>query len=243
MTVPVLLLRPQGQNERLAGLLRGRGLTVVIEPMLKIEPVADSAGLRSTIASLDEYDDVIFVSANAARLGIDRLQAWWPQWPAKLRWFAVGDATASVLGEFDLPALTPAEPSSEGLLSMPELERLDSRKVLIVRGEGGREVLRDGLIARGAKVTYLETYTRTAVQLDTMQRAELETLCPLIAVVYSGETVSALNRNIEGFEKGVTVIVASERIGEVAREAGAGAVHVAAPDDNAMVSAIESLAG
>ncbi len=82
--------------------------------------------------------------------------------PANLAIAAVGQATADELSEYGLePTLVPAQRfDSEGLLSLPELQDMQGKHVIIVRSNGGRSHLRSELENRGARVDYAEVYQR-----------------------------------------------------------------------------------
>ena len=80
------------------------------------------------------------------------------RWPAGLIAFAPGPGTAEALADAGIanvriPATTF---DSDGLLALPELASTSQgKRVLIFRGDGGREQLGDTLRARGAEVDYV----------------------------------------------------------------------------------------
>ena len=81
-----------------------------------------SAEQRGLLLRLDEYQHIIFVSANAIRFGMDWIGDYWPQLPVGLNWYTVGEASAKLLADFGVEVKTPAvDMSSEGLLALPEL--------------------------------------------------------------------------------------------------------------------------
>jgi uroporphyrinogen-III synthase len=53
---------------------------------------------------------------------------------------------------------------SEGLLALPELLDVAGKRIVIFRGDGGRELLRTALEARGAHVVQVECYRRAKPQ-------------------------------------------------------------------------------
>lgn len=152
----ILVTRAADQAGALASAIEGAGGTPVCFPALEIrcEPVG---AIGSRIADLGEPDIVVFVSPNAARCGARALAAW-PQ----ARVAAVGPATAASLETAggDTAILPPGEFDSEGLLATPALADVAGRRVIIVRGSGGRERLAAGLRERGAEVAYLDVYRR-----------------------------------------------------------------------------------
>ena len=121
-------------------------------------------------AKLADYDIAVFVSANAVEYGAPDPR----QWPAKLAAFAPGPGTAEALaavgiGGARIPATTF---DSEGLLALPELAAVRGKRVVIFRGDGGRERLGDTLRARGATVEYVACYGRAAPQAGAAGLAE-----------------------------------------------------------------------
>lgn len=155
--IRVLVTRPASQAAGLMDLIRAAGGEPVPFPTLAIEPAAPGA---AQVEQLSNCDTVIFVSANAARHGypiLRRLD------DTGRRIIAVGRATRQALADMgcrdiDTPAGGPS--SSEGLLALPSLQDVAGRAICIVRGRDGRETLKRGLAARGARVSYLECYRR-----------------------------------------------------------------------------------
>ena len=60
----------------------------------------------------------------------------------------------------------PDDQRSEGLLALPQLQDVAGKHIVIVRGNAGRELIKQGLLARGAKVSYVQSYKRVPLPLD-----------------------------------------------------------------------------
>jgi len=158
--VGVLVTRPPRQAAGLAAQLAALGASPIVFPATVILPPPDRARLDRIHATLDRYDIAIFISANAVEYGVPAPQSW----PAQLRTFAPGPGTAAALaaaGIHDV-AIPVVSFDSEGLLMLPALNQVTGRRIVIFRGEGGREVLGDTLAARGGAVEYVDCYRRAA---------------------------------------------------------------------------------
>ena len=94
-------------------------------------------------------------------------------WPSGVPVAAIGDATAEALRNSGFPAVIspPVRHDSEGLLEMPELQSVRDKSIVVFRGEGGREKLKEALEERGARVTYAECYRRVRPQADAQPLA------------------------------------------------------------------------
>jgi len=157
----IWLTRPEGQAENLSTQLQEAGAKIESMPMLAIQPLAIDEVIKKKVLDLDRYDAVFFISTNAARLGMEVIHNYWPQFPVQLKLYAVGPTTAGVLEEFGLTVEYPeGRMSSEALLELDSLKQVANKKALIVRGVGGRELLATDLRERGAQVDYLEIYRR-----------------------------------------------------------------------------------
>lgn len=163
----VLVTRPLRQAAALTQAIRSAGGTAYEFPVLDIEPVpADELG--APLAQLAEADIVIFISPNAAELGMAAIRSR-GRLPTTARVFAVGPGTARALQACDLTGIiTPQGQDSEALLALPQLQDMAGRRVVIVRGVGGRTLLADTLRARGADVQFLECYRRSRPQADSL---------------------------------------------------------------------------
>ena len=158
----VLVTRPDGQQQMLVDRLEQDGFHVSHLPALVIEPLALSAHAEDCLVHLDRYHVVVLISRNAADIALSRLRVHWPDWPASVHWLAVGDATAQVLQAAGLQAERPEQGfNSEALLAMPLLQDLAGRRVLLLRGEGGREVLAPAIRERAEALDEIALYRRT----------------------------------------------------------------------------------
>ena len=158
----VLVTRPAHQAATLARMIEGAGGEAFTFPALAIEAVPVEA-LRAPLVQLQAADIVIFISPNAAQFGMSAIGTL----PEAIRLFAVGPGTARVLKEQGVGGVvTPDGQDSEALLALPQLAQVAGKRVVIVRGVGGRPLLADTLAARGARVTFMECYRRVRPQAD-----------------------------------------------------------------------------
>ena len=224
----VLLTRPAEESAALAAALSEAGIFSSSLPLLDTEPLPVTPEQQAVFGDLGRYCAVIVVSKPAARLALQQLDRDWPQLP----WFSVGAATAQVLSDHGLPVHYPQTgDDSEALLQLPALREAIARpgaRVLILRGEGGRELLAERLREQGASVDYLELYRRFLPAYDTgvlTQRIQLERLNGL--VVSSGQGflhLQALAGPNWSQVARLPLFVPSPRVAEMARAAGAGKV-------------------
>lgn len=231
MPVKVLVTRPDGQAASLMALLAEHGFTVRHEPALQIEPVPLVA---NAVASLDRAHAAFFVSANAARLALPLIADAIGDWPDAVHCLAVGEATAGVLRDAGLPVVVPAEGfNSEAVLALPCLARLDGKRVLVFRGDGGRELFAGALRDRGASVDYIQVYRR---HCNTAFCYPPDTDVMLVTSVQSWHCMA-------GRISGSPVVVAgSERIADAIRaDFGGRVVAAASPHDMDMLATLERL--
>ncbi|OOG12924.1 uroporphyrinogen-III synthase [Pseudomonas sp. C9] len=227
----LLLTRPADESAALGRALAEAGIFSSCLPLLEIGPIAVSDTMREVIRKLDRFSAVIVVSKPAARIGVDLLGQFWPR-PPSLKWFSVGAATAQILDESGLDVSFPAEgDDSEALLELATLREAiagPEPRVLIMRGEGGRELLAERLRELGASVEYLELYRRRLPEYpaaELVERVRAERLNGL--VVSSGQGFEHLHQ-LAGDAwpqlARLPLFVPSPRVAELARATGAQTV-------------------
>lgn len=167
----IAITRPIDQAKKLSALISDAGGTPILFPLIEITPLSDYSQFESVISKVKQYDWVIFISSNAVQNGMPRLFK--QGIPPTLKFAAIGPVTAAELQSFGVEnILTPTNRfDSEALLAVPEMHAMRGKKVMIVRGVGGRDVLAETLKARGATVTFAESY----------QRINPQTNCDLLA--------------------------------------------------------------
>lgn len=150
----ILVTRPKAQAQRLARLIEQAGGRVHLFPAIEIEDVAPPAAL----ARLHEFDLAIFVSPTAVAKAMAQVHAW----PRALRVAAVGSGTRRELEKHGIAnVISPARGAdSEALLATPALGDVAGRRIAILRGDGGRALLGETFVARGAHVEYITCYRR-----------------------------------------------------------------------------------
>lgn len=243
----VLVTRPAHQARRLAHLIEAAGGRPILFPVLEILDIEDLQPLHALIDRLEIFDLAIFISPNAVAKAMTLIQSRRGGLPENLRVAAVGKGSLKELKNFGVAeALVPeARFDSEGLLDLPELQDMAGKKVVIFRGDGGREVLGDTLVARGALLEYAECYRRARPDADAGVLLRLWADDGLDAVtVTSSESLRNLFDLVgdagRPWLKKTPVFAPHERIAQAARELGVEqAVATGAGDEGLVASLIE----
>lgn len=244
--VGVLVTRPAEQANGLCRLIGEAGGEAIPCPLLEIVPSARVPEARKKFAVLDETDWLVFVSANAVRYaqtvwddGIMRISA-------RPRIAAIGRATAKALHEagFHVDAVAPPPFDSEAALTLGEFRDVAGQRILLVRGEGGRELLVDTLRTRGAQVEIAEVYRRVAAQVDAATVLARWRRNPLRAAAITSREI--LERFVAVFAplmgtalQETPLAVIGERVRQGAQQAGFG--HVAAAAEAADAALLQAL--
>ena len=195
--ISVLVTRPVDQSVRLTQRLHDLGAEVIAFPALAIVGPQRPEKLNQQLTEIEHYDWTVFVSPTAVQFGLAALRQIAPASIAKINAAAVGAGTASALRTAGCRNIIVPESGadSEDLLALPEFADLTGRRVLILRGEGGRELIADTLRARGAKVDYAECYRRVCPATDPAPLVAALAAHRIQAVtVFSSETLGNLLR-------------------------------------------------
>lgn len=168
----VIVTRPAAQAQGWVRQLQQLGLDAVSLPLVDIEPAADGgAAVQQAWAQLPGVALAMFVSPNAVAhfFGVRPSGA---VWPAAVQAGSTGPGTTSALHEAGVPAAQLVEPPAGGPHDTETLWQLighqpwAGRRVLVVRGEDGRDWLAEQLRAAGAQVQFVAAYRRVAPRLD-----------------------------------------------------------------------------
>ncbi len=218
-------------------------------PTIEILPPHNPETALEQFRQLEQFNILLFISANAARIGLEIIQQQ-GDLPENIQIAAVGKATTRALNRAGVAVdiLPERRFDSEGLLATPQLQAVDGKRILIVRGEGGRELLAETLRRRGAEVLYAEAYRRTIPQIDPdplLQAWHQDRLDA--AVVTSNQSLDNLISMVG--EAGhapllqTPLVVISERTREVALERGFSHLPAltSAPSDTAILDTLAEL--
>jgi uroporphyrinogen-III synthase len=164
-----------------------------------------------------------------------------------LKIFAVGPTTAKKLTDkgVKVDAYPLENASSQELLAMPECGKLSDKKVLIVRGKGGSETLKNSLKVMN-QVDYFEVYRRAACEVSRLHVESIEQFMQTPDGIVIANSVKSLFNVVklvkeirsyhEGQLKSRTLVVLSERIKVQAQSIGFNNVHVArTPSDKGTI--------
>lgn len=227
---PVILMRPGAANERLANLLKADGIEAWRWPAFTITLPEDQELVSERLSRLEDVDMVVLASPAA----VAAVAHWVQEWPAHITLATVGEGTARVIhaawpeARVLFPKGDAEQSGSEALFELLKQTQIP-RRVLICRGQTGREWLGEQLTTLGADVEKLAAYVRVPIELSPMQIEDLQRavsgLPPIVYVTSSDAVVTLLHaiRPVpaarEWFMRGVAVTI-HPRCAERLREAG-----------------------
>ncbi|MCP8899627.1 uroporphyrinogen-III synthase [Gilvimarinus xylanilyticus] len=254
----ILVTRPQPLADEWQSWLQRQGYDAQAIPVMALEALDDfdsEQRIKSVVMNLDEYQKAIFVSRNAVHYAAQWLEDYWPQWPIGLQCLAVGRATADALDPLDLPVAALGDErsamNSEHLLASRALGNVSGEKIVIFRGQGGRELMTRTLTERGARVEHCELYRRVLPAQSAprvKQWLEAGQSTDLITV-HSGESLTNLldlarRTETQSLLRERTFLVPGDRVAQLAREAGLARLWVARnAGSDAMLEQIQAYAG
>lgn len=243
--VGVLVTRPRDQAEALLDAIQAEGGTAIAVPAVEIVPPADIHALSGQIGRLREFDLLVFVSPTSVQQAWPLVLARHGDWPHGFSLAAVGQGSARMLKGFGAKQVLAPEAGSdsESLLALPELQAMAGKRVLIFRGEGGRELLAETLRRRGAVVEYAECYRRARPSIDPGPVLALWAEGGVQAVTVTSSEILANLVEMLGVEglarlRETPVFVIHERIAATARQLGLEQVIVTAPGDEGLLAAL-----
>lgn len=256
MPKQVVITRPLAQAQALARRVQEVGRQPVVFPLLEIHPLRDPAPLLAALDTLDGFAMAAFVSPNA----IDAVFAHLTQWPPAVALAVMGEGSRAALARHGLSAanariFSPRDQhrtDSQTLLEVLDLDQLRGKRVVIFRGESGRELLADALRAAGVEVSQVVAYRRAEPVLNQERSAQLSSLLEGDHdwVVTSSEGLRILIRMIEQLAgaSGVAkmqqqrIILPHARIAETALALGFKHITRTGSGDEALLAALQSSA-
>lgn len=240
----ILLTRPLTQAQSLERLVLDIGHHPTLFPTLEINALSNTPLHKN-------YDAIIFISANAVEYGADMLKTLNLK-NAKI--FAVGGATAKCIAQqgFKVDAFPKHNASSEALLAIETVAQLKNSKVLIFRGKGGRETLKEGLVKNNNQVEYVEVYERVECKVSELHKNSLLQLSNdknFVTTITSIESLLAMIGLIKEIDINMLyklqknpLIVLSDRIRVFAESVGFLQIYVTTePNDSAIVAKIQQI--
>ncbi len=245
----IVITRPAGQVETLADLIRAAAGTPIVFPVIEIRDVTDVKPLAALVDRLDDFDVAVFISANAVAKAMNLVQSR-RAWPRHVRVATIGKGSEKALRRFgftDIVAPT-GRFDSEALLELAPLADPSGKRVVIFRGDGGREFLGDSLTARGAAVEYAECYRRVRPDAD---------VAPLLKLWARGELDGVTVTSSEGLHnlydmvgklgqqwlRRTPTFVPHARIAASARALGMEQVKETGPGDEGLVEGLKAFFG
>ena len=240
----IVVTRPPSQAGSLCAAIRARGANAECIPVMLIEPLPASAELTGIIDQLESFSLAFFVSANAVHFGLAAVCAR-RTWPATLAVATVGPGSERALkaAGFDTVIAPHSGFDSEAVLALPAFSTaaVAGRRVVIFRGNGGRDLLGDTLAQRGATVRYAACYRRRVPESGAARLVELADAIDAIVLTSSegvGNLASMLGSDIQRLHH-VPIVSPHPRICARARAAGFDTVVETAPGDAGLIAGME----
>lgn len=242
----IVITRPAGESQRLAALIRDAGGVPLICPAIEILDVPDVSALDAVIDRLDDFDLAIFISPSAVDKAMTRITAR-RTLPATLRCAAIGPGGVRALQRFGVSEVIAPHGryDSESLLASPfmQTQAVSGQRVVIFRGDGGRDLLGDTLATRGATVEHVTCYRRGKPTFDA---------APLLRTWAQGGVAAVIVTSSEGlrnfcerlgatgqtFMQQTLTVVPHPRIAAAARALGLSRVVESPSGDDALVQTV-----
>lgn len=240
----IVVTRPAGQATHLAEALQNLGAHPILFPVLTILDLEDTKPLHDIALQLDDFDLAIFISPNAVHKSLEQVLRH-RGWPAHIRAATIGESSKRELARYGIrDVIAPAHRfDSEALLDLPEMQYVAGRRIVIFRGDGGRELLGEKLRERGAEVTQIASYRRGKPDGDDallLKHWENRTLDALTLTSSEGlrNLYDMAGKLGQAWLRKTPLFVPHARIAEQANTLGLGIIEVTGPGDDGLVAGL-----
>ena len=165
----ILVTRPNGREANLCQLIETAGGHVIHYPAITIRKLPEQKvkKLHALYAQLEQFSMAIFISPTA----VEQSHFYFPSFPENINIVSMGSKTTKALGKLNIPVVIESpKHNTETLLETEAFasEKIKHHKILIFRGTGGRSLLGDSLLERGASMQYVETYRSRIAYIQTV---------------------------------------------------------------------------
>lgn len=235
----ILVTRPSPFGELLVKQLTEQGMNAYHTPLITFGPGDELDKLAHYLTTMKNNDIVIAASQHAVNYAKNKLAQDNYAWPDNINYLAIGYKTASVLQEATSSQVgyPQGREISEELLKLPQLQQVAGKRILILRGNGGRDFLAEELKKRQADVIFCECYQRHMINYDANEICQRwQSLNIDRLVITSGEMLQHLYNlvpvNYQQWLLSCRVIVVSERLAIMAKALGWTQCQIADNADN-----------
>jgi uroporphyrinogen-III synthase len=238
----VLVTRAAGQSAGLVEQLRERGADVVEIPLLAIAPPADPRPFREAIRALDDYDWLVFTSANATHALANAIRPG-ARLPKTLRVASSGPATTAVIRSLfpDVPVSAQATSrfGSPGVAEALALVELSGSRILVPVSDRSPAAIAQTLRKRGAAVDVVVAYRTTVTEAAGPDlRAALDR--GIDAVTFASPSAVEAFVRLSGMPRDVPAVVIGPTTAAAAAAAGLDVAETAEPETaEGLVDAVE----
>ncbi len=229
----VLNTRPKEQAIALSQDIVNAGGKVIELPTLEIKERFDWVNRLPDLATIHQ---AIFISVNAVEHCFKQLKLHQISWPSTIEVIAVGQSSAAVLRQYGIPvSATPEIADSEHLLTLPTLQQVLQKNILLFKGQGGRTLIEETLLQRNAHLVILDVYERVIPKINPqlMKSIWRDDLVDIILLT-SEQSMHNLFRLFEEDSHywlcNKTCLVISKRLAQIASSIGMKHIILSRPD-------------
>ncbi|PJG83249.1 uroporphyrinogen-III synthase [Caviibacterium pharyngocola] len=235
----VLITRPDERGKQLVEMLHKAGIPAIHLPLFSIESGSELNDLPNKLNQLKNGDYVFAVSKNAVDYAAQTLRNAGFHWRNDLHYFTVGMRTAEYFSsQTEQVVYYPCvSENSEGLLDLPAMQTLNDKQILILRGNGGRELFSEQAEKRGATIDTAECYRRVPIAYNNVEQTSICKRAGVQTVVATSMEIllylmDFVPENEHNWLKSCRLITVSRRIARFAVKSGWTNVVVSPRADN-----------
>ena len=186
----VLVTRPKQLADELNDAIKNRGGKTTLFPTLEIAEPQDRSSLLKAIEIIDSFDFALFISPSAVFKTAEYINL--SELPLQI--ISLGSATTKALeGKGCTVSIRPDGHDSEALLRLPQLQdsQIKNKRLIIFKGECGRNLIADTLTKRAATIVNANMYRRCMPQdYAVLTSDELQSID--VILISSGECLNNL---------------------------------------------------